>query len=115
VFLSFCIAIFLISALYIYYHDNVQGDAGGLFVHISTVSATDSSYIVHGVIKNTSDVTRSVPDLVFNIRNSQGLLLARETTLPPSGISMPGAETKFKRIVGPKITGATSLSVAFAE
>ena len=114
-FLGFLAAISVFSAAYIYYNDERLAPDGGLFVSISAVRALDNGYVIEGVVKNTSDVTRSVPDLVFNIRNSQGILLVRETTLPPTGLAMPGAEIKFKRIVGPKIIGANSLSVTFAE
>ena len=115
VFAGIAFAMFIFSAIFIYRYDGRTSDPGGLFVSVSNVRITDSGYVIEGRVKNTSVITKSVPDLVFHIRNSQGVLLAREISLPPSGLAMPGSETRFRKIIGPKITGANRISVTFAD
>jgi DNA-directed RNA polymerase subunit RPC12/RpoP len=86
-----------------------------LTVSISNVGYADSGYVVRGNIRNFSDGTYSIPDLVFLIKTDSGAVLSRIIHLPPSGLIEPMSDIEFVKKIGPRIKDAQKISVHFAE
>ncbi|MDR1071701.1 MAG: hypothetical protein LBL21_03605 [Rickettsiales bacterium] len=86
-----------------------------LQVSISKIVAADSGYAVHGNIRNFSENTYSVPDLVFVVKTDSGIVLARVVQLPPHGLIEPMSDMEFVRVLSPRIDGAGKISVQFAN
>ena len=86
-----------------------------LVVSVASVKAANGGYIVRGNIRNFSDTTYSVPDMVFVLKTESGIVLNRVTELPPSGLLEPMSDMEFIRLVAPRIEGAAKISVEFAR
>ena len=86
-----------------------------LTVSISNVGYTDSGYVVRGNIRNFSDRTYSVPDLVFVLKTESGVVLNQIVQLPPNGLIEPLLDIEFVKKIGPRPAGARKISVHFAE
>ena len=84
-----------------------------MIISIYNVQLTEDGYIVQGSIKNLSDTVKSIPDIVFFIKNNQGLTLRRDIQLPPSGLIDPKSVMRFVRTVRPIIPGGNSIAVSF--
>ena len=85
-----------------------------LRVSISSVRDTSDGYEVRGNIRNFSENTYSIPDLVFVLKTESGIVLNRITELPPGGLIEPMSDVEFVRRISPKAAGATKVSVEFA-
>ena len=85
-----------------------------LRVSISSVRDTADGYEVRGNIRNFSENTYSIPDLVFVLKTDSGIVLNRITELPPGGLIEPLSDVEFTRRISPKSTGAAKVSVEFA-
>ena len=86
-----------------------------LTVSISDVKFSDTGYLVRGNIRNFSDRTYSIPDLVFVVKTDSGTILNRVKKLPPNGLIDPASDIEFIQTVTPKIVGAAKISVQFSE
>ncbi|MDR3208391.1 MAG: hypothetical protein LBT45_00920 [Rickettsiales bacterium] len=81
---------------------------------ISKIVIAESGYIVHGNIRNFSENTYSIPDLVFVLKTDSGVVLNQIVQLPPHGLIEPMSDIEFVRVLTPKISGAGKISVRFA-
>jgi hypothetical protein len=85
-----------------------------LTVSISKTIDAANGYVVRGNIRNFSENTYSIPDLVFVIKTDSGIALSRIVQLPPSGLIEPLSDMEFIRVLSPKMPGAGKISVQFA-
>lgn len=111
VFMAFVAAVSLGLLFFIY--SQTRGQNESLIISIYNVQLTEDGYIVQGSIKNLSDTVKSIPDIVFFIKNNQGLTLRRDIQLPPSGLIDPKSVMRFVRTVRPIIPGGNSIAVSF--
>jgi hypothetical protein len=102
--------LFTIGAIKIF---NKKQKSELLTVTISDVSYTDNGYIVRGNIRNFSDETYSIPDLVFLFKTDTGAILNKITQLPPNGLIDPMSDVEFIKKLEPKVVGAGKISVEF--
>ena len=86
-----------------------------LTVSVSDVKHTSAGYVVRGNIRNFSDQTYSVPDLMFVLKNGFGDVLSQVVQLPPSGLIEPKSDMEFIKTISPKVDGAEKISVQFVE
>jgi DNA-directed RNA polymerase subunit RPC12/RpoP len=86
-----------------------------LSVSISDVKNAGGGYVVRGNIRNFSDRTYSVPDLMFLLKTESGTILGQVVQLPPSGLIEPMSDIEFVRKIEPVVMGAQKISVQFAE
>ena len=86
-----------------------------LTVSISEVRHTDTGYIISGNIRNFSENTYSVPDMMFIFKTESGVVLNRIVQLPPSTSINPKSDMKFLRRLEPRVHGAQRISVRFVE
>ncbi|MDR2268561.1 MAG: hypothetical protein LBD94_00040 [Rickettsiales bacterium] len=86
-----------------------------LTVLITNVGFDDKGYIVKGNIRNYSETTYSIPDLVFMLKSDSGTVLNQVVQLPPSGLIEPMSDMEFIKKISPIVPGAKKISVHFAE
>ena len=104
--------IFATISLQIFNHNQ---KAALLTVTIANVSRTKAGYVVRGNIRNFSDKTYSVPDMVFILKTENGIELRRVSSLPPAGLIEPLSDMEFIRTIAPMLEGAQRISVQFEE
>ena len=107
-FLAACV--FAVAALRVF---AARQRAESLTVSISGVKYTNAGYIVRGNIRNFSDRTHSVPDLVFVLKTETGAVALRAVHLPPSGLIEPMSDMEFEKTIGPRHPNAQKISVQF--
>jgi len=86
-----------------------------LVVSVAEIRHTDTGYVIRGNIKNFSENTYSVPDLMFVFKTESGAILNQIVQLPPSGLIEPRSDMQFLRRVEPKVPNAKRISVRFVE
>lgn len=106
------VSVFAVVALRLF---DSQQKAESLVVSISNVKFGDSGYVVRGNIRNFSDKTYSVPDLVFVFKSETGDILSQVVQLPPGGIIEPMSDMEFIKKISSKVEGASTVSVRFME
>ncbi|MDR1027443.1 MAG: hypothetical protein LBL46_03450 [Rickettsiales bacterium] len=86
-----------------------------LTISVVSVANAESGYSIKSVIRNFSDSTYSVPDIVFVIKSKSGEILGQVAQLPPDGLIDPMSELSFTRIVEPAVPGGATISARFVE
>jgi len=110
--LFLAVSIFSVVAIKLF---NQNQRAQMLTVSISEIRHTDTGYIIRGNIRNFSENTYSVPDMMFIFKTESGVVLNRIVQLPPSTSINPKSDMKFLRRLEPRVHGAQRISVRFVE
>ena len=108
--LFFAASLFAVISMKVF---NKNQKEENLIVSIYDVKYTDTGYIVRGNIRNFSDTTYSVPDMIFTLKSDSGVILNQIVKLPPSGLIDPKSDLEFASTLEPKVIGAGKISVEF--